>query len=61
MPERVSDLARRASEAISAELSERGISHSELRACPAYNRQLTVQWLIDRNLIDQKKLDDELK
>lgn len=61
MPEYVSELARMASEAIAAELAERGICHSELRACPAYNRQLTIQWLIDRNLVDQKKLNDELK
>lgn len=61
MPEYVSDLASRTSEAIADDLAKRGYGHGELRACPALNRQLTVQWLINRNLIDLKKLNDELK
>lgn len=60
-PLRISDLACRTSEAIAADLSRAGYSRAELGACPALNCQLTVQWMIDRNLVDPKKLEDELK
>ena len=61
MPERMSDLACRTSEAIAAELERAGYTRAEMCACPALNRQLAVQWMIDHDLIDVKRLDEELK